>query len=314
MKLVRITALGYVGMLGVSVLGCSDDAPSSNNPDGGSGGASTGGNTAVAGRAGGGISNAAGSGGTAAGGVSATGGVSAAGGAKATGGGGAAPASGGRRGLAGAGGTAPDAGDASVEDSGSSLPHPDASGATEGGDGSRRPHQERLFLTHDRWDGDLVGAATALGISVTTGIAAGDALCNRAATSAGLGGTWIAWLSDGAHDAIDRVKDVGPWYRVDGVAVFAGKAALVGNPLVPIDRDETGAETEILDASGLADIPWTGTLADGTRSVSTCGDWKSNSNADHGMAGANNTTTNAKWSEGTVPLCNNPYHLYCFEQ
>src|SRR5262249_40860614 len=156
------------------------------------------------GRAGGGSSNAPGSGGASAGGSNATGG------AIATGGGGTAPSSGGRGGLAGTGGTAPDAGsavDASIEDSGSSRPNPDASGSIEGGDGAPgRPHRERLFLTHDRWEGDLVSAATALGFSVTTGLAAGDALCNRAATGAGLGGTWVAWLSDGSHDALDRVK------------------------------------------------------------------------------------------------------------
>jgi len=32
------------------------------------------------------------------------------------------------------------------------------------------------------------------------------------------------------------------------------------------------------------------------------------------MAGANTATTQDKWSEFVSPLCNNPYHLYCFEQ
>jgi hypothetical protein len=208
--------------------------------------------------------------------------------------------------------SAPDVGDASVL--------PDGGAPADGGDGSPSVndagrHRKRLFITHDRWDGDLKQAADDLGIYVTTGLVAADALCNLAATDAGLGGTWVAWLSDGSDDALDRLNDVGPWYRVDGAEAFADKAALVGDPLVAIELDETGADTELVpDGGGLANVPWTGTLADGTRSPDTCSDWSSNASDDHGLAGANTATTDAKWSEGTAPLCDRPYHLYCFEQ
>jgi hypothetical protein len=262
----------------------------------GSGGTLGGGGAGVAGSRSGGAAGVAGSHSGGAGGVAGSG--NGAGGSSDAGG----TSSGGARAF--------DAG----SDGGPVSPHPDAS-TSDGAAHDARMHPKRLFITHDHWDGNLKDDAGTAGIYVTTGIAAADVFCNYAANGAGLGGVWVAWLSDSAHDALDRVRDVGPWYRVDGAMVFPNKAALVGNPLVEIDLDEHGDDTELIpDGGGLANVPWTGTLADGTRSPSTCNDWTSNGADVHGLAGANTATTNAKWSEGTVPLCNNPYHLYCFEQ
>ena len=47
---------------------------------------------------------------------------------------------------------------------------------------------KRLFITHDRWDGNLKDDAATVGIYVTTGLAAADVFCNYAANGAGLGG------------------------------------------------------------------------------------------------------------------------------
>src|SRR6185369_8050913 len=95
-----------------------------------------------------------------------------------------------------------------------------------------------------------------------------DLLCNRAAATAGLGGTWIAWLSDSTVNAIDRVHDVGPWYGIDGAEIFANKAAFTGDPLVGILINEHGTTTDY--------APWTGTLPNGTVAPDTCKDWRSN--------------------------------------
>ena len=88
--------------------------------------------------------------------------------------------------------------------------------------------------------------------------------------------------------------------------MFEDRAALAANPLTAIVVDETGGTTDF--------AVWTGTLADGTAAASTCDDWTSDSADAYGMCGTNNTTTQAKWSEATIPLCDNPYDLYCFEQ
>jgi hypothetical protein len=309
MKLERIIAIWCVGLYGAA---CSADDVALTSPDGGagSGASSDGGATR------------SGSGGTKGPATGGNGGTT----NPATGGSGGTtnPATGG---TAGGGGTT-DAGrgpqeDASTGDAADGATGPDAShhepvdGALNDGghstDGGRR--EKRLFLTHDGWDGDLVSAAHTLGLAATTGIVAADALCNRAAAQAGLGGVWVAWLSDATHDAIARVVDVGPWYRVDGAKVFDNEAALTGNPLVAIELDERGNDTELTpDGGGLANVPWTGTLANGTRSPSTCGDWTSNSSSTHGLVGANTATTQRKWTEGSLPLCDQPYPLYCFEQ
>jgi hypothetical protein len=164
--------------------------------------------------------------------------------------------------------------------------------------------KKRVFITQEKWNGDLRSAALAAGVDAPTGLAAGDALCNVAAAS--LGGTWRAWLSDSNTNAIDRLHDVGPWHRLDGVTLFANKAALAGDPLAPIDLDETGAPVDY--------APWTGTLADGTKSAHTCGDWLSSSSSDYGLCGFDDSATQRKWSEGTIPLCDHAYNLYCFEQ
>jgi len=105
-------------------------------------------------------------------------------------------------------------------------------------------------------------------------------------------------------------------YRIDGAEVFANKAALAGNPLVAIDLDESGADTELVpDGAGSPTFRGPATVANGTHSTNTCNEWSSNSDVAHGMAGANTATTNAKWSEvhrAAVQLTR--YHLYCFEQ
>lgn len=143
------------------------------------------------------------------------------------------------------------------------------------------------------------------------GLAGGDNLCAAAATRGALGGTWTAWLSTTAVNAIDRVADVGPWYRIDQTTlVFPTKAALLSPPLVPINVDETGAM-----ASGLGGV-WTGTLANGTVSAgNTCLDWTSASGV-----GTNNAqlgswlVTTAGWTESGLRSCATMYKIYCFER
>jgi len=53
----------------------------------------------------------------------------------------------------------------------------------------------RVFVTSSSWNGNLGGLSGA------------GAKCQQAADAAGLGGTWVAWLSDSTYDAKDRIPD-----------------------------------------------------------------------------------------------------------
>src|SRR5689334_7241626 len=98
-----------------------------------------------------------------------------------------------------------------------------------------------IFVTSANFTGNLGGLHGAVGV------------CASAAGTAGVHGTFIAWLSDTTTNAIDRVvNDVGPWVRLDGTLVFANKAQMRSLPSAPIDVDEFG---QVTHAEGV----WTGT-------------------------------------------------------
>src|SRR5262245_46996381 len=63
--------------------------------------------------------------------------------------------------------------------------------------------RKRVFVSEASHHGDLGGPAGA------------DRLCGEAASAAGLGGEWTAWVSTAEVNAIQRVSE-GPWYLVDG--------------------------------------------------------------------------------------------------
>jgi hypothetical protein len=139
------------------------------------------------------------------------------------------------------------------------------------------------------------------------GLAGGDKLCQLAADAAQLGGTFRAWLSSKTMNAIDRIGDVGPWYRLNGPKVFANKASIVtAGPLVPIDVDETGGSPAV--------NTWTGTLNAGVADAFTCNDWTSDAPI-NGYEGTVGITVGLQfWTEGPSNPCKLKNTLYCFEQ
>jgi hypothetical protein len=169
----------------------------------------------------------------------------------------------------------------------------------DGGDGGVK--RKRVFVTSGLFNGDLKTKA-----GTTTGLAGADKLCRDAATAASLGGTWVAWLSDSTTNAIDRIKDVGPWYRMDGVMVFANKAGLTGNPMVRLNINENGAANSVL-------FPWSGTNANGTKAATNCTNWTATAGTT-GECGFTGSTTNGDWASGATCPCFINYNLYCFEQ
>ena len=141
----------------------------------------------------------------------------------------------------------------------------------------------------------------------------GDAICQGLADDAGLGGTWVAWLSTPAEDAIDHVTGAGPWRDTTGEIVFADRAALASTPTLAITHDETGS-----DVTGLV---WTGTatgglsvLGDATNDTYDCYHF-GYSGTDTGTGGiTGDATATSTWTRSAVTRCNQMARLYCFEQ
>lgn len=200
---------------------------------------------------------------------------------------------------------------------------------TSGDSGGEAAAKKRAFATTTVWEGDLVRAAKVeLDASVDGGREAADALCNAGAKRAGLGGTWVAWLSSsspGRSDALQWMPDAGgPWYLVDGTTrVFANAAALVQAPEHAIDKNERGeslveldggATPAALDAGfGTLEV-WTGTDGDGTANGNgMCGGiWASNSFANEGLVGS--MAKASDWTSSALRGCGQAHRLYCFER
>jgi len=132
--------------------------------------------------------------------------------------------------------------------------------------------------------------------------------CQNAADAAGLGGTWVPWLSfrssTGTRDALDEISSEGPWELVTGEQAFANRAQLGTVPSVPINIAE--------DASTVVDgIVWTGTLLGGTAADDTCEGWTENGAAFVATMGG--TLGTDDWTDGGTLSCDDMFHVFCFE-
>jgi hypothetical protein len=163
-------------------------------------------------------------------------------------------------------------------------------------------------------DADVDAASTPLRVFISSterdgrfgGLAAADLVCANLATTAKLGGTWVAWLSvkNGAH-AIDRLTSTGPWHLVTGELVASNKTQLVSGMLAHgIDRDERGAVPSIT-----TDGAWTGTGVDGRFSGADCNGWKA---GEQGTLGESEWT-DGRWTSFLADGCGNPNRFYCFQ-
>lgn len=171
------------------------------------------------------------------------------------------------------------------------------------------PTFKRVFVTSTIHNGNLLAQGRAITPAVTSGLEGAGSICQSLADTAGLGGTWKAWLSSSTQNAIGSIPD-SEYRLVDGTTVIAySKTGLVdGTPIAnPINMDENGA------LSG--DFVWTSTKSDGTVKsvVSTCDDWEDGSSGKNGFLG--NTTSTLEWTdENFGSACNISRRLYCFEQ
>lgn len=192
-------------------------------------------------------------------------------------------------------------------DDGGASTLPDTSLADTGSLDASAPTSKRVFVTSDQFMGDVGG------------LAGGDAKCAMAATRGGLDGQWVAWLSAGTTNAIDRIVHDGRYVLLDGREVVANKIQLSSGALsTPIDLTEMRN-----GVSGSAEVlrVWTGTDASGLRSeVDRCVDFTTSSSIQWGVMGDTSKATRA-WTQapGVVEVdggwgCQTKGHIYCFEQ
>ena len=160
------------------------------------------------------------------------------------------------------------------------------------------------FVTSVTGNGDLGSWPDAGG---STGIDAGDAICQTRASAAGLEqpSTFMAWLSHGATDAVDRFVHDGRWVRPDGIPVAENKADLIDGVLfAPINVTESGAYLGNW-------LVWTGTGFSGTETGTDCSGWTF---SDGGTSGTGGTANDLRfWTAPSSRTCNfGAGRLYCF--
>ena len=160
----------------------------------------------------------------------------------------------------------------------------------------------RVFVTSETFSGNL------------NGIEGADQQCQSLAESAGLTGTFKAWLSTRIPESSPSVRftntaTAGPFLLVDDTVIATSWEDLTSGTLrAPINQTELGVTIT-------SELVWTNTLPDGTSARdSDCGGWHETITI--GVAGRS-SETDAEWTYGPlgIALCPAPGHrLYCFEQ
>ena len=191
-----------------------------------------------------------------------------------------------------------------------------------------------IFVTSERWDGNLGG------------IAGGDTKCQTAADNSKLGGTWKAILSDKDFSANSRLTIKYPIKNIKMEDVAANRNALWSADHTPLlsaikynefgmeptkgpDADDKVAFTNAADQAVSLNFVWTGTEQGGDDdyvflgSDLECAKWLSNAPNDKGSMGRFDVPTQ-DWIDqdknsgdnatGSAFACSRKRHLYCINQ
>jgi hypothetical protein len=162
-----------------------------------------------------------------------------------------------------------------------------------------------VFISSESYTGNLGGLAGA------------DAKCQALADAAGIPGTYMAWLSDGAASPSTRfpTKSSSPYKLLNGVKIADNWADLTDGTLdALIYVPDTGSG----GLSGPGNQTWTGTHANGQPAGVHCNNWTSESNAVTGTVGYHRHALDAdgSWSnwQSHDTGCSADRLLYCFQQ
>lgn len=141
------------------------------------------------------------------------------------------------------------------------------------------------------------------------GLGGADAICQARATEANLPGTYKAWLSSDSASVVARFSHPTlPYYMPNDAKLANNFADLIdGTLLRAFHVDEHGTTVA-------SNIPWTGTLSDGTaQNGANCANWTSSSAASNGLSGFSESTA-AAWTQNVQRPCDVPHRLFCFQQ
>lgn len=168
-----------------------------------------------------------------------------------------------------------------------------------------------LFVTSQTFRGDLGRAAG------TSGRTVGDEKCNQAAHSAGLPGTYVAWLSTTVdHPKVLPQKGTPIVLPRQCEVVADDFIALTGSGTVPLKVAPTSTElgsTLVIPCYVWTNTNTSGTAYDQSPGANTCSEW---TNAQAGSFGAIGlcTSLDAQWAAWSTLECNNDNaHLYCLQ-
>ena len=151
------------------------------------------------------------------------------------------------------------------------------------------------------------------------GLEAGDTICQKLATDAGLSGTYKAWLSTTKVDAKNRIEDT--IYHSISVTGLATPVKIADNLADLIDGSidsKIGRKDEKGDLAPDGDQTHTGTRDDGTAKggnnpVYTCNDWTDATAQKTGIRGQNNQKDTQWTNDQSNVACSAVLNLYCFE-
>jgi hypothetical protein len=141
-------------------------------------------------------------------------------------------------------------------------------------------------------------------------------MCQSIADSAGLGGSWMAWISDSQSSPSVRFTPAQVAYRlVDGTTVAADWTALTSGTLAhAIDHDEHAQPV-------INQEVWTATQSDGAHmtnmgllTASDCQDFAWNANDMTTAAVGFTSRVDPGWTGIYQQFCYRTARLYCFEQ
>jgi hypothetical protein len=157
-----------------------------------------------------------------------------------------------------------------------------------------------------------------------------DAKCQERASSAGLPGTFRAFLSDSTGSPSTRfTKQVGPYRRLDGEIVAQNFSDLISNGVAhlinlterngPPPQAKPGGGLDSICGEETKNLVWTNTSRSGTAVAQDggCSNWSTTSNGKTAMGrwdDLGNWTVYCTSNGGETARCASQAPLYCFEQ
>ncbi|MCY1056427.1 DUF4215 domain-containing protein [Nannocystis sp. SCPEA4] len=130
------------------------------------------------------------------------------------------------------------------------------------------------------------------------------------------GGTWKAWLGDGAHNpSVELFDSQIPYYTLHNGAtdkIANSREDLIdGDIITGIDITDTNQELAGMGCDGQI-VVWTG-INDDNSFANDCMDWSSNQMANNARAGSAKRD-DVGWTDACDVTCEKSARFYCFEQ